>query len=261
MRGVNIALKWESNISIDASPAGGLSRFRTTALNSKNLSSEFAENGVRGIFHGVRARVRACARAGRFIKCSNKVHQCCNRKGQFSTACLTQCHLVSPESHWKCLSVSSLHLPLSIFHPVFRCLSVSLALCLFSLALPSADAASVPSHPFVLDSLASSVSLLVCVYLPASSLSLSLPFSSLPPFPRPQPRACRHQRHPQTGRPPWLFFFARLRETPDERRSVRVTARLSPSDASCEILKDVGGKDTFIRGYTYRDWTKLTEKY
>lgn len=154
-------------------------------------------------------RVCVCARAGRFIKGSNKVHQCCNRKGQFSTACLTQCHLVSPESHWKCLSVSSLHLPLSVFHPVFRCLSVSLALCLFSLALASADAASVPSHPFVLDSFASSVSLLVCVYLPRRLClcrSPSPPAPSLPPsLPRPQPRACRHQRHPQTGRPPWLF--------------------------------------------------------
>lgn len=99
---------------------------------------------------------------------------------------LTQCHLVSPESHWKCLCVPFLHLPPSFSHPGFCCLSVSLTLCFFPVSCllfflsfffykSFADSASVSLHPFVLDSFAPSVSLLFMFISHVVSVFVTLP--------------------------------------------------------------------------------------
>lgn len=89
---------------------------------------------------------------------------------------LTQCHLVSPESHWKCLCVPSLHLPLSFSHSgnslLLSCLlSLSLSFFLKSFA----DSASISLHPFVLDSFVSSVSLLFMFISHVVSVFVTLP--------------------------------------------------------------------------------------
>ncbi len=103
------------------------------------------------------------------IGCSNKVYQCWNHKpqGQLFTASLnTQCHLVSLESHWRCLCLSfspSATLILLFWLSPPLCLPNSRSFffsCLFSFSFPLAVSASISRIPFVLDSFASSMSLL-----------------------------------------------------------------------------------------------------
>lgn len=129
------------------------------------------------------------------IRCTINAYQCCNHKGQLSTAIL---NTVSPR-----FSREPLEVPVCLFPP-----SVSLFLpshlplllpnslllsCLFFL-LSFADSASISLHPFVLDSLASSVSLLFMFISHAVSVVVTL---------RPV-YAHRHQRRFQTGCPPQL---------------------------------------------------------
>lgn len=101
---------------------------------------------------------------------------------------LTQCHLLSLESCWKCLCVPSSGVPVSFFCPVFWCLSLSLTLpnTFFSLF---ADSASISLNP-----LCSAVLCFLCHFCSCLSAAVSCCHSSLV-------RACRHQRRYQTGCP------------------------------------------------------------
>lgn len=117
---------------------------------------------------------------------------------------LTRCHLLSPESYWKSLSVPSSCVPLSLFCPVFWRLCLppnSLSFLSLLTRLPS------PWILFVLQSFASSVSLLFTLIWRCRLLSL-LPRSV---------RADISGAIRQVVR----CDFTRLRETRDEKRSVK----------------------------------------
>lgn len=117
---------------------------------------------------------------------------------------LTRCHLLSLESYWKSLRVPSSCVPLSFFCPVFWRLCLppnSLSFLSLLTRLPS------PWILFVLQSFASSVSLLFTLIWRCRLLSL-LPRSV---------RADISGAIRQVVR----CDFTRLRETRDEKRSVK----------------------------------------
>lgn len=128
------------------------------------------------------------------IRCTINAYQCCNHKGQLSTAIL---NTVSPRFSREPLevpvSLSSICLSLSSILSFTASPNSLLLSCLFFL-LSFADSASISLHPFVLDSLASSVSLLFMFISHAVSVVVTLP----PVY------AHRHQRRSQTGCPPQL---------------------------------------------------------
>lgn len=168
------------------------------------------------------------------IRCSNKVYQWWNHEPQgrlFTARLNTQCHLVSLESRWKCLCLSfppsatlillfrlspPLRLPkLCFFSPRLFCFS------LFPLSSPLPSLAFFCSRLFCFLFVTS-----VYVYLSLLSPSLSL-------FP-PQ---CVLADVKDSLRQVVRRGFTRLRETQDEKRSVRVTIHFNLSDMSCDILK------------------------
>lgn len=134
------------------------------------------------------------------IGCSNTVHQCCNHEGQVSTASL---NAVSPR-----FSGETLEVHLCSFSSFCLSHSPRLLSCLFSLALSFADFASVSLHPFVLDSFASSVSHLFMFISHVVSVLSLFPQSVRVDISGTLRQVVRHG-------------FARLRETRDEKRSVR----------------------------------------
>lgn len=126
---------------------------------------------------------------------------------------LTQCHLVFPESHWKCLCVSFLHLSLSFFHPIFHCFS--LTPCFFPVFSFFCPLLTLPPSPCI--PLFSILWLPPCHFCLCLSLTLSLLLSLFAQSMRTDIRGAFRQvvRH----------SFARSCETRDDKSTLRVSVQ------------------------------------
>lgn len=98
---------------------------------------------------------------------------------------LTQRHLLSLESYWKCLC------------SILRCPSLILLPCLSTPPPPTLSFLFADSASFSLNPLCSAVFCFLCHFCSCLSAAVSCCHSSLV-------RACRHQRRYQTGCPLWL---------------------------------------------------------